>query len=148
MIRPPVPEDAKELARMGQAFFDGTPLTNIMDFDPASLFALIVSGGDSSQFYVYEENGRVGGAAGVIAFPHPFNNNVLIAQELFWWVDEEFRGSNAGKELYRGITEWAKSVGSVGMIMVAIENECVSRVERLYNHYGYAKLEHAYLKGL
>lgn len=41
---------------------------------------------------------RVGFVAGTLA-PHPFNPEIMVLTELFWWVTTEHRGSSAGARL-------------------------------------------------
>mgnify|MGYP003346545912 CR=1 FL=1 len=144
-IRLSEPSDANALARMGQAFFDGTPLSGLTEFDPASLFALITSG-DNVATFVFEHDGEVMGAVSGVVYPLVFNQKYMVCQELFWWADPEARKMGAGKELHSHPLEWAKGMGAQAMMMIAIENDCVKKVERLYNYYGYRKLEHIFIK--
>ena len=39
---------------------------------------------------------------------HPFNPNVRYLSELFWWVDEDERGSSAGYRLLRAFIDFGK----------------------------------------
>lgn len=146
VTRPAEPSDAQALARMGKRFFDGTPLSKFTVFDPYSLMKLAASVTDSMQVFVLEVGGEVVGAVAGVVYPLLFNSEYIVGQELFWWVDESHRKGLAGRKLHRHLEDWAKSAGAKSMIMIAIENDQVGKVERLYNHYGYTKVEHSFMK--
>lgn len=147
MIRLAEPKDARALARMGQQFFETTPLSKYTSFDPDSLFRLITMTPNSATF-VFEVDGNAVGAVAGMVFPFTFNNSVLVCQEFFWWLDPEYRVGGVGKVLHDTLEDWAKSMGASMMFMVAIENDCTEKVCRLYNHYGYEKSEHFFMKGI
>lgn len=146
MIRPAEPKDAAALARMGEAFFAGIKLSGVIPFDAKSLFSLITM--ENVGTFVIDNDGEVVGAGSVLVYPFSFNNSYLAAQELFWWVDPEYRRGTNGLDLYRAIEGWAKDHGANIMFMIAIENDCIDKVTRLYNRYGYEKTEHTFMKEL
>lgn len=49
----------------------------------------------------------VGFVAGVLA-PHPFNAEIIVLGELFWWVDPQYRGSSAGARLLQRFEEFGR----------------------------------------
>lgn len=51
--------------------------------------------------------GPIGFIAGLIG-PHLFNPKIRMLTELFWWVDEQFRGGRAGLMLLNHFTDWGK----------------------------------------
>ena len=87
---------------------------------------------DTMEFLIGNELGvllMVGevGMVGGIATPDFFNRNKLGAAELFWWVDEEARGSGAGVALLNGLESWAISIGASRLSMTAW-SPCLERL--------------------
>lgn len=86
-----------------------------------------------------------GAILGVVA-PHPFNPaNVLIATELFWWVEPKYRASKFSLNLVKQFEEAAKAKGANLVMMMAIEHSNDMAI-RLYPKLGYSKLETTFLK--
>jgi GNAT superfamily N-acetyltransferase len=75
-------------------------------------------------------------------------NTGKFAQELFWWVDEDKRGSGVGKELLEAFEAWAGFNGADRVIMVALQELTPRKVGKLYRAAGYVPLEHSYTKEL
>ena len=83
----------------------------------------------------------VGLIAGALA-PHPFNPNLVIATELWWWVNPPDRGTRAGLMLLDAYDEWASANADIkGMTL-----EAGSPVNpRALEKRGYALAEHQYV---
>lgn len=43
---------------------------------------------DGVEIWVAEHNGKVVGGIGIYITPYIWNNDLLVADEVFWWVDE------------------------------------------------------------
>jgi RimJ/RimL family protein N-acetyltransferase len=54
-----------------------------------------------------EDVGPIGFISGYI-IPHPYNPEIRLLSETFWWVDEEYRGTRAGLMLLNQFTDWGK----------------------------------------
>lgn len=146
-----MPKDASAIARMGKAFFDFTPvLDKHVGYDKDSLlgFAEMAQESRSVAMFVAEVDGEVVGAVAGICYPHFLNNNRVVAQELFWWVDPEHRGSTIGNELHDMLVTWASMNGARAFFMIAINNERSDRIEKLYKRKGYEPLERTYVRGI
>lgn len=87
------------------------------------------------------EGTPVGLIAGALA-PHPFNGDLLIATELFWWVTPPHRGTRAGLMLLDAYDAWATEHADVkGMTL-----EAGSPVNpRVLEKRGYRLAEHQYV---
>lgn len=83
----------------------------------------------------------VGLIAGALA-PHPFNPDLVIATELWWWVNPPDRGTRAGLMLLEAYDEWANANADIkGMTL-----EAGSPVNpRTLEKRGYALAEHQYV---
>lgn len=149
MIRGAVPDDLPALLEMSQRFFDASGYTGIATFDADSVTETLVklATSEEGRLLVADKEGKAIGFCGALAFPHYFNRNILSAQELFWWVDEPYRKTGAGKALLRGVEEWAASVGASSLMMVSLHSSPPS-VAQMYLHAGYGPAEQSYIKRL
>ena len=87
-----------------------------------------------------------GGMIGGLAYPHFFNAQVIIAQEIFWWVDIEHRGSRLGLRLFEGFESWARDLGAKHVTMIALASQ--KPVHNLYLRKGYREMESSYVREL
>lgn len=72
---------------------------------------------------------------------------VLIAQELFWYVEKDHRGGTAAARLFGSIQEWAKNHGAEAMYMICMHN-MGDTAQRMYERCGYVPREHVFVKAL
>lgn len=149
IIRRSIITDEPDLIRMGEAFWSETPLSSMSTFNPDYLINFIrgASLEPSASVWVAEESGKVVGAVAGMVYPLFFSGD-LVAQEIFWWVDPETRGTEAGKMLYDALADWAKEAGAVALSMIAIENGKAEAVGKIYKKKGFIPTEHAYVRGL
>jgi GNAT superfamily N-acetyltransferase len=88
-----------------------------------------------------ERDGKVCGMIAVYLFPH-FISGELIAGEVVWWVEPEYRGE--GIKLVREAERRARAKGAVKMQMIAPTEQ----VARIYERIGYDYIESAYQRDL
>ncbi len=87
----------------------------------------------SHPFYIAEKQGvgPVGFIAGYLT-PHFFNPEIIVLQELFWWVAEDHRGSKAGKLLLdRFLLEGKEYAHWITMVLEEkspVNPECLTRI--------------------
>lgn len=148
MIRPAEPKDGPSLVRMGHQFYAGIPTAKLIDIDTQSLVKIFAATNEHMQVFVMEEDGEVVGTVAGVVYPFLFNQGKLVAQELFWWIDPEHRKGLAGRNLHKHLEDWARECGATAIFMIAIENDCAQKVEKIYNRYGYEKTEHTFMKEL
>ncbi len=104
----------------------------------------------------YIENGVVlllmdglyvaGGIAGIIQ-PWGFNREIKICKELFWWVDEKYRGRNS-LELLIEYEKKVKEAGADINLMISVNTHLQPKVNKIYNRMGYSELESNFIKSL
>ena len=94
------------------------------------------------------ENGAICGCAGALVFPHYWNEEEIIAQELFWWVDEISRHGTAAIRLLNAMEQSAKAKGARSRVMLALESLTPDVVESVYRKRGYVPQERAFIKDL
>lgn len=138
MIREAESSDLPELMRMGLAFtasihqpldpeiFVNT-LENMMDNDDA--FLVITEGGTAS---------------GLVYASYLDGN--LMAQELWWWVDEDKRANGIGGALLSAFETWAASKGANRILLTATHDS--TDIGPFYISHGYQPQEHIYMKDI
>lgn len=98
-VRRATSDDVPWLLEQLQAFdqFYGSSRSLFPALDAADA---IVSQLVATQPFFLAENADepIGFIAGAL-HPHPYNNDLRVLSEMFWWVADEFRGSRAGLAL-------------------------------------------------
>lgn len=82
------------------------------------------------------------GFVGGYSIPHPFNPDIKLLSEMFWWVSEEHRGSRAGLMLLNAFTSYGKE--HADWVTMAIEHNSPIN-ERALTKRGYKLQERSYL---
>lgn len=91
---------------------------------------------------LYSKDQLVGILAGYIA--PQFFTGVRLAQELFWYVAPEHRGSFSSLKMLDLFEEWAKEKKVFGITMVSLTKSSEG-VARLYAKRGYISIENHHL---
>jgi GNAT superfamily N-acetyltransferase len=136
-MRDATESDIDDILKMGAEFTDA--LGVIYDPESALKTAKWLMDADDGVLLIDE-----GAMAGALIYPHFFNQGRKIAQELFWWVSEPYRGNGVAMQLLRGLEDWAKNNGASALHMVAM-NE-LGNVGQIYERRGYKPLEQTYMK--
>ena len=144
IIRDATKDDYDSLIRIGRCF---AKTAGQSDVDEESLKATLDALLERGVLKV-AENGAVCGAAGAILFPHYWNFEEIIAQELFWWVDEYARGTTAGTQLLVALEQGAKDRGAEKLLMLCLDAVEGDKVAQMYERRGYTPLERTYAKEL
>jgi GNAT superfamily N-acetyltransferase len=142
--------DIPEYSELAMDFISSNPLAHIAkaDKDEVSGFLLDAIDRDGALIILAEVGNNIAGICGAMIYPIYYAPSVLVGSELWWFVKPEYRGSLAGKMMRETIENWAKSKDAQAMLMVALENEKIDAVGRLYKRHGYTPMEHTYMKGL
>lgn len=121
---------------MGAKFSQKAKLVDHVGYNPAHMaetFKAMIEGGHP--VFIGEN-----GAVGAVSNRHPFNNEHVIAQELFWWSE-----GREGLRLLSALEDWcAENCHSLRMI--TLEQVEPERTGRLYERRGYVPLEHSYIR--
>lgn len=138
--------DIPRLLQLGQLFFNESGMADVLEYDPASaektLAALLQM--DTTTIFVMEQCGQVLGAVGGIVTPFYFNSAVLCAQEFFWYVQEDFRGTPDSARLLIAFKKWAREKGATVIDLAATRNSPAS-VASFYERSGYGRQETHYM---
>ena len=146
MIRAATSDDVPAIVRLGsQSLVDG-PYAGMLKDTPehSAEFALTVILASKGKVLLYENDERkVAGLLGFLVFPHYFTKEPT-ATEIMWYVEpEERKGGGAIKLLWEAEKQ-AKELGATRMGFSAPNED----VGKLYEKFGYKKLEVTYMKEL
>ncbi len=135
---------------MGAQFFKASGFDRWFSFNKRCFSKVAADFMACDQAVVLVGDGQIGavGMAAAMAYPMWFNSGHLTAQELFWWVEPEFRGGTMGAELRRGLEDWAKCMGCLTMEMGLIEGLRSEALAEVYERAGYAPKERIFCKRL
>jgi GNAT superfamily N-acetyltransferase len=141
-------EDKTAFVKQAEAFFAASPMSERADFDEngfAKFYDQAIES-DTIAFWVVDRAGEVVGISGAMAFPLYFAPTVKIAQELFWWIEPDARGTSAGKQMMFEIEGWAEQIGANHLFMIALENDRSKTMERVYGRNGFSPIERTFTK--
>ena len=112
-------------------------------FDPSFCLAAWQSlGTQRAAFAMFKDGQIVGVLAGFIA--PQFMTGVMLAQEMFWYVKPEHRGSLSGVRMFQEFEKWATEKQAYGIVMASLADN--PPVAELYKKRGYRHIESHYLK--
>lgn len=147
-IRPADPQDADQLLALGERFFEFSQFSGFVAFDSAGCKESVLSIIRDGIAYVAEIDGEIiGGILGVIV-PVWFSPRHVVAAELGWWIDEQYRGGRAGVMLLRAFEGAAKVAGAVAVSMSDLSAGGTWPAGRLFEKLGYSVVERCQMKGV
>lgn len=144
MIRTTTAADDPALIRFGRSFFDSLPYNDVTyDDESAARFLALMR--ERGVLLLAEADGFPVGMAGGLYAPFIFNDRFKVGQELFWWIEPEYRSLGIGRELLAELEISAKNAGCIRWSMIAIAGT-QDQVGKLYDRAGYELAELTYTK--
>lgn len=149
-VRTATVEDLPCYMDLAAAFVATTPVNHLIPFDRDSTAAFVEAALDSDNMVVLvaEDDAEIVGITAALAYPMYFNPSKLVAQELWWYIKPNARGGLASKLLFQEIEKWGKSKQAAAMFMIALDNDRVTTMAKMYGRLGYAPTERVFVKGL
>ena len=138
--------DAIQIAELGRKFYAATGLRGSFHGDTFVVFWNKLLEGGIASMWVSREDGRITGTIGM-TLTMSLMDGIVLADEMFWFVDPNHRGS-AGLKLFLEAKKWAKHSGAGRMLMgkmLAIEPE---KVGKFYEQQGFKPLQTQYFLDL
>jgi RimJ/RimL family protein N-acetyltransferase len=83
-----------------------------------------------------------------IIYPLFYNPNVLVAQELGWWVEPKYRNTSLGIKLLKEFEAEAKQRGAEKVIMFYLEAQTPTKIKQILQRVGYSPSEYNMVKDL
>lgn len=132
------------------AFHATCPVSELITFDPEGTAEFLRTAITNDNFLALyaEVDGAPVGIASAAIYPMYFNPSALAAQEMWWWIEPSHRGSGAARGMFKALENWAAAYGATALFMVALHNDNVERMGKLYARSGYKPMERTFVKGL
>jgi len=148
IVRPPTNDEIPRMVQMGEYFWK---LTNYADKVPYIHKDVIQSCNIMKEqgllLGAYSGDEIAGFIGGVVGTSYT-NFNIKIGQELFWWIQPQYRNSGAGTLLLSAIENRAKELGLTYWTMIYLVNIEPEKTKHLYERSGYKSTEIGYTKEL
>jgi len=144
MIRQAEIKDLPELYRMIDLFHEATGPKAIgkMDYDSMEhTFKVLI---DENILLTDGKSGMLG----ILVYKLFYNHSIKVAQEIFWWVDEDKRGKGFGLELLKEAEKKVKEMGAKALFMLKVKGLGDERLDALYKALGYIEQETTYRRDL
>jgi GNAT superfamily N-acetyltransferase len=149
IVRQAAVDDLKQYNTLLSKFHANAPISTVIKFDPEGCYSFLLNSLDNSDvclFVCENESKEIIGVTAAVAYPMYFNPNAFVAQELWWWIEPEHRGSGAGKLLYNSLESWAKDKNLNSLFMIALEDRNIDTMLKIYKQKGYTPLERIFIK--
>lgn len=148
IVRKATEGDLPQYLKLAQAFHAASPMHGSIEFDSLgySEFYLSSLRNDSVGVWLAESENQIVGICGAVAYPLYFNPSAIVVQELWWWLTPASRGSGAGKQMFNQIEAWAKEKNATALLMIALEDSRVKKMENLYIRAGFKPMERTFIK--
>jgi GNAT superfamily N-acetyltransferase len=146
-VRLATSEDIPQMLKNAQTFISATAYREIA-FCEASMtkaFQQMIADG---LCIVAEVDGYHLGGVGAVKGPMFLNESVIAAMERFWWVIPDERAFGVGKALLMALHHHAKQAGCEFLMMIALHNDELPKVDAAYTKSGFVPSEVTYLKRL
>ena len=130
-VRLAAASDIDRCLEMGRQFFAESGYADFGEYNEELTGQVIGSCIDNQTLLIAD-----GGMIGFVLFPI-YVTGTPAAQELFWWVDHDKRGTRLGLDLLRTAEAQAKKLGAEVMIMLCLDRLSGGRVGKLYERLGY-----------
>lgn len=150
VVRPIAEADLPAYLEMAAAFHKDCPVRDLMPFDPEGTAEFLTNliGNENFRAVIAEVDGKPVGITGAALYPMFFSPENFVVQELWWWLSPDHRGSGVAQRMYKDIENWAMDSGAVAVFMIALHNDNVERMAKLYSRSGFRPMERTFMKGL
>jgi GNAT superfamily N-acetyltransferase len=133
---------------MTARFHAASPISGVAPFDRDGMAATLremLANPRAGVWLALVDDAPVG-IAGALLYPLYFNPAYEVAQELFWWLNPDARGSGAGEKLFQTLQTWAKDNGASAVFMIALADNRVDKMDSFYKRAGFQPMERTYMK--
>ena len=143
-------DDTAAYVNMAAAFHADMPVGDIIPFDPESTTTFLTNliGNENFHVILAEIDGVPIGIAGAALYPMYFSHSSFVVQEMWWWLSPQHRGSGAARQMYKDIEDWAVKHNAVAVFMIALHDDNVERMAKMYARSGFRPMERTFIKGL
>jgi predicted N-acetyltransferase YhbS len=146
-IRMATEEDIPRIIEMGEMFWNQTDYRSVK-YDPGSIEHWSKLMIEQGLLLVACDDGKAIGSVGALSAPLLGNVQYLVASELFWWIEPQYRSAGLGEALLMAIEGAAKEAGVKFFNMIALNAVDPERVAQIYLKRGYKLTEWSFSKEL
>jgi GNAT superfamily N-acetyltransferase len=149
-VRPATVADLDAYVELLSNFHNASPMRGVADYDVAGIRAFLTASLENANILllVGELDGKIVGVTSCLLYPLYFSPNYHVAQELWWWLTPEARGSGIGQAMFKNIENWARLKNARALFMIALEDERAAAMEKVYCRAGFRPLERTFIKEL
>jgi hypothetical protein len=154
MIRYANKNDINQILELGEDFFKLAGWPKYCKWDSSSVISTLTSiiDGKIPGILIVAEEGiecYIVGIAAALIFPFYFNFDVIVGQELFWYVDILHRAKSVGPMMEDFLEKEAKEKFNVSVfIMASVSGLRDEALARMYKSRGYDAAENTFIKRL
>jgi GNAT superfamily N-acetyltransferase len=146
-IRLATEADIPQMLVNGRVFVESTAYRE-MQYCEASMTRAFEQMINDGLCIIAEVDGQHVGGVGAVKGPVFINEAITAANERFWWVVPDERAAGVGKALLMALHHYAKKAGCDYLLMIALHNEELLKVDAAYSKAGFVPSEHIYMKRL
>jgi len=149
-IRKALPSDTPDLSRMALAMHAASPLNSVIQLDVASFLEKVrdLSASEYGIVIVVEKDGVLCGMIAGEPDDLWLNREHKFAQEVFWWVDQGYRGI-IWLTLLKALVTWVVEGGCKTLsLRSSLYNHRTDKLDRIYKKLGFIPIDVFYMKGL
>jgi GNAT superfamily N-acetyltransferase len=142
--------DIEEYLVISAKFHNNSTIKDYAKFDVESMYTFLLNALSNPDIVIFvcKDNNKLIGITAGLVFPLYFNHNYKVAQELWWWLEPEARGTGAGDLMYKALESWAKEKEANAVFMIALEDKKVETMAKLYKRKGFVGTERTFIKEL
>ena len=141
-------KDLDAAVALGETFWKNSPHADQFDYNPSGVLGLMTGLIQAELFLIVEHEEQIIAGAGFVVSSSPFDPDLKVALELFWYVAPEVRNLGVGQLLLDGMEH---AVEQKGAKMIAVGNMLTSdpeTAEKMYIKNGYNLTEKTFTKVL
>ena len=145
MIRQATKSDTDRIVELCKQFYHTTEYIKFAPYNEESIRTLTDALIENGVVLVAVLEGRVVGVVGLVLTPFPFNQDIIGAYEIVFYVDPDAQGQRIGQELLAAVDPACREAGATLVQMVYLHTS-PSLVAGLYQKLGYHYTETCYTK--
>ena len=142
----PIQSELDIICKFGRSFAEES---NAGDFNDLAFLKTIhtILSTNTGKVFILEIDNHIAGMVGVNAYKNYYNNNLRV-QEIFWWVDYQYRNTRDSIKLFNKVEEWAQEIGADEVMVSSTATMNVDKLEKFYTKKGFRKMDINYIRSL
>lgn len=150
MVRNAEEKDLITIVEMGELFHAEAGLDKVASYNRFHTYKMVeeLLNAPEGILLVAEKDGEIIGMTGGITYPMYFNQDSISGQEMFWYVEPEYRNGTIGIKMLREMEKQAKERGCDTFTMISEDYLNPEALDKMYLKSGYRRYEHTYVRNL